>query len=187
MDSLHAFHPKRVAAPFLCFCSPHDDSNDCRYGRGSGRRWPDQRTASSTPPLLHTDRPAQHPPSNARQVRKFDHPEEDRLKCLLPLHTSELGRLSIPESERESDPIEDGGPGDTRTEEEAVEEYKTFMDEHGVAVKVGFWTWVGLACCFGLLACWHGTQWGRASSGIFCGVVLKRVRRPCWILHEQEL
>ncbi|CAN0140921.1 unnamed protein product, partial [Hapterophycus canaliculatus] len=68
-------------------------------------------------------------------VRKFDHSEEDRLKCLLPLHTSELGRLSIPESEREPDPVEDGGPGDTRTEEEAVEEYKTFMDEHGIAVK----------------------------------------------------
>lgn len=98
-------------------------------------------------------------------MRKFDHPEEDRLKCLLPLHTSELGRLSIPESEREPDPVEDGGPGDTRTEEEAVEEYKTFMDEHGVAVKVG----CGLVWCralFGSSVCclvrvcavWFGLQ-----------------------------
>ena len=71
------------------------------------------------------------------QVRKFDHPEEDMLKCLLPLHTRELGRLSIPESEREADPLEDGGPADTRTEEEILEEYTKFMDEHGVPEKVG--------------------------------------------------
>lgn len=71
------------------------------------------------------------------QVRKFDHPEEDALKCLLPLHTSELGRLSIPESERETDPVEDGGPADSRTKEEIMEEYTKFMDEHGVPEKVG--------------------------------------------------
>lgn len=86
------------------------------------------------------------------QVRKFDHPEEDMLKCLLPLHTRELGRLSIPESEREADPLEDGGPADTRTEEEILEEYTTFMDEHGVPKKVGpgFFGCVGLGlryCC----------------------------------------
>eukprot|EP00752_Nemacystus_decipiens_P006914 g6208.t1 len=68
-------------------------------------------------------------------VRKFDHPEEEVLKCLLPLHTRELGRLSIPESEREADPLEDGGPADTRTEEEVMEEYTKFMDEHGVPDK----------------------------------------------------
>ncbi|CAN0059085.1 unnamed protein product [Pylaiella littoralis] len=74
-----------------------------------------------------------HPSMDA--VRKFDHPEKDVIKCLLPLHTSELGKLSIPESDREADPLEDGGPGDTRTEEEAVEEYKKFMDDHGVLAK----------------------------------------------------
>lgn len=80
------------------------------------------------------------------QVRKFDHPEEDRLKCLLPLHTSELGRLSIPESEREPDPREDGGPADTRTEAEIIAEYAKFMDDHGVPVKVG--------CAFWLCGVW---------------------------------
>lgn len=71
-------------------------------------------------------------------MRKFDHPEKDLLKCLLPLHTSELGRLSIPESEREADPVDDGGPGDSRTEEEALAEYRTVMDDHGVPEKVFF-------------------------------------------------
>ena len=70
------------------------------------------------------------------QVRKFDHPETDLVRCLLPLHTSELGKLSVPEEEREPDPLEDGGVGDNRTEEEALEEYGTFMDEHGVPEKV---------------------------------------------------
>ncbi|CBN75132.1 conserved unknown protein [Ectocarpus siliculosus] len=68
-------------------------------------------------------------------VRKFDHAEKNLLKCLLPLHTSELGRLSIPESEREADPVDDGGPGDSRTEEEALAEYRTVMDDHGVPEK----------------------------------------------------
>ncbi|CAM9948185.1 unnamed protein product [Ascophyllum nodosum] len=68
-------------------------------------------------------------------VRKFDHPETDLVRCLLPLHTSELGKLSVPEEEREPDPLEDGGVGDNRTEEEALEEYGTFMDEHGVPEK----------------------------------------------------
>lgn len=70
------------------------------------------------------------------QVRKFDYPEVDLVRCLLPLHTSELGKLSIPEEEREPDPLEDGGVGDTRTEEEALEEYKQFMEEHNVPEKV---------------------------------------------------
>lgn len=74
---------------------------------------------------------------DACKVRKFDHPEEDLLKCLLPLHTRELGRLSIPESEREADPLEDGGPVDTRTDQEIMEEYTKFMDDHGVPEKVG--------------------------------------------------
>lgn len=79
------------------------------------------------------------------QVRKFDHPEEDVIKCLLPLHTSELGRLSIPEEEREPDFREDGGAGDTRTQEEVLDEYRRFMDAHGVPAKVGRWAggWVG--------------------------------------------
>lgn len=74
------------------------------------------------------------------------------LKCLLPLHTRELGRLSIPESEREADPLEDGGPADTRTEEEILEEYTKFMDEHGVPEKVG--SFFCIAFCFFRLAVW---------------------------------
>ncbi len=65
------------------------------------------------------------------------------IKCLLPLHTSELGRLSIPESEREPDHREDGGAGDTRTQEEVLDEYRSFMDAHGVPEKVGGWVRLG--------------------------------------------
>lgn len=72
-------------------------------------------------------------------MRKFDHPEEDMTKCLLPLPTSELGRLSIPEEEREEDeePLQDGGDGpNCRTVEEALEEYSRFMDAHNIPQKV---------------------------------------------------
>lgn len=70
------------------------------------------------------------------KVRKFDHPEADVVRCLLPLHTSELGRLTVPEEERERDTVEDGGAGDTRSVEEALEEYTKFMDDHGIPEKV---------------------------------------------------
>lgn len=58
---------------------------------------------------------------------------------MLPLPTNELGRLSIPEDEREPDelPLEDGGDGpNCRTVEEALEEYKRFMAKHNVPEKV---------------------------------------------------
>lgn len=70
------------------------------------------------------------------KVRKFGHDEAKVLRCLLPLHTRELGRLSVPEEEREADTIEDGAVGDTRTEEEAVAEYTIFMDEKGIPAEV---------------------------------------------------